>query len=277
MNFKQTFAISLSVISLLSLTPLAQAQSNSIQEEYTKTETYTTTNARPLAVPVFIENGVHPPYQAAWDMPVQLSFYTPGADQVDVSVKNLRTGAIHNYELGKTRSGLWTGQIPTRVFEKGDTLAITYNTNTSVNENVVSDSRNIQYMTLNTPDFYHEAMVDNNNARLLIVPFQDKAANSPSFNVYWPELFYAKKPLAARVNASRSPENSVRKLDPIRNRPGWFQFQVPSLWFSPGEEITVDFSTEYAQRFNSDSDYPVDSNQQFIPVESVRFATLTTP
>ena len=110
-----------------------------------------------------------------------------------------------------------------------------------------------------------------------IVSFQKNALSSPVFNVYWPELYYAEKPfypLAARVISSRSPEDNIKKLDPVKDKAGWFELEIPILWFSAGEEITVEFSSKDTQKFTSTSDYVLGKNADFIPQQTLRFKTL---
>lgn len=252
--------------------PLAAAQDLPAQPgTVTRTETTTTTTVTRTA-PIYSL----PPYQVGVDAPIRISYQAPDASRVDVRVRNLTTGKTYVYALTRGADGIWVGEIPPGIFQRGDRLDITYQPLDAAGllTTGAETSTVIVYETLNTPAYYRET-ADDHPSDLLIVPFQDSATTSPAFNVYWPGLYYddSPYPLAARVTSSRAPENSVRKLDPIPGRPGWFQFQVPTLWFSPGEEIVVDFSTARVQPFSGQSDYPTPTAAQFTPVDTVRFRT----
>ena len=247
----------------------------------TSTSTTTTTHSSSSSngVPLTVIGGstfYYPPYQLGLDQPVRLSYALPGgAQSVRVNVSDLTTGRTSTYTLMPVAgTDRYEAMVPMTDFSRGDRLQITYQP-LDLSGMPFGTSQSVTYVTLQDPSFY-QAQTFDADPDLLIVPFQDKAANGPAFNVYWPELYYAKKapyPLAARVSSSRAPQNSIRKLDPIAGRPGWFQFQVPSLWYEPGETITVDFTTENQQAFNRDSDYPLDANAQFIPLDRVMFQT----
>jgi hypothetical protein len=217
----------------------------------------------------------YPPYQTSLDKPIDVKYFNQNARRVNVEVKNMRTGQIYSAPLDSSSKHLWVGTIPSSAFGRNDEVQITFKPEDM--NGVMSNSRfkTMTYDTLDTPESYSH--YDLKNSRLRVVPFQPGSDISPAFNVYWPGLYYSKTPpypVAARVTSSRAPENSVRKLDPIPGKSGWFQFQVPSMWYSPGEEITVDFTSNEFQKIDAHSDYPTGTSEEFVPLETVRIKTL---
>lgn len=218
----------------------------------------------------------YPPFQASMDKPIEVKYYTETAQSVSVDVENMRTGKHLTYPMTRTKDNVWVGTIPPSSFGRSDEIRISFRPVDPNGQPISNMSGTVTYDTLNTPESYKNVAV--NNTKVRIVPFQKHVDSSPAINVYWPGLFYSKKPpypVAARVSSSRAPQNSVRKLDPIIGKTGWFQFQVPSLWYVPGEEITIDLTSSETQQISTHSDYPTESNSEFVPVESLRFRTLS--
>lgn len=262
------------------LGPETQAQTMS-SEEYRYSSQRTAQNL-PLTQRMILynqscENEAYylPPYQNAVDKAVNVHYYNAKASRVSMDVRDMRSGQSYSYTLKPDGNSAWIGTIPPTAFSRNDELSITFIPYDMEGGRLTTLLSEVSYDVLDLPDAYTRR--DLKDSRVRIISLQRQSDAGPSFNVYWPGLYFSKNspyPVSARVTSSRSPENSVRELDPIPGKLGWFEFQVPSLWYTPGEEITVDFTTKEATRYNEPSKYPPDSNLAFYPIETVKFKTL---
>lgn len=269
--------ISMAVISGFSSVK-AQTEDSSYQSNYQSSQSshYQSTQSQGIVHSQSSLSYCYPPYQISLDSPIQIQYHSPNAQSVVLNTQNLTTHQKFSYPLTFSKnSQLWVGQIPASDFNRSQELEMTFKPMDGAGNVLEEQVQSIRYVTLNTPGYYKTA--NTSHPEMRIVAFQRDSLSSPVFDVYWPELYYTKQqsyPLAARVTSSHSPENSIRKLDPIQDKPGWFELKVSTLWFSPGEDITVEFSSKDTQKSNPNPNYSVGSNKDFVSQKTIQFKTL---